>query len=80
MHGRISPIRGCNPCGYTMKMSSRYHKLLIYDVKLTTKIDGLGPFNLDMLALIYVTGAVSLDCFCCWLYKIRPEHVCPWHT
>ena len=31
--------------GYTMKMSSRYHRLLIYYVKRTTKIDGMGPFN-----------------------------------
>ena len=45
MHGRISPRRACNPCGYTMKMSSRYHRLLIYDVKRTTKIDGMGPFK-----------------------------------
>ena len=28
-----------------MKMSSRYHRLLIYDVKRTTKIDGMGPFK-----------------------------------
>ena len=27
------PRRSCNPCGYTMKMSSRYHRLLIYDEK-----------------------------------------------
>ena len=33
MHCPISPRRTCNPCGYTMKMSSRYHSLLIYDVK-----------------------------------------------
>ena len=33
MHCRISPRSMCNPCGYTMKMSSRYHRLLIYDVK-----------------------------------------------
>ena len=26
------PRRVCNPCGYTMKMNSRYHRLLIYDV------------------------------------------------
>ena len=47
MHGRISPRRACNPCGYTMKMSSRYHRLLIYDVKRITKIDGMGPANLN---------------------------------
>ena len=45
MHCQISPRRACNPCGYTMKMSSRYHRLLIYDVKRITKIDGMGPFN-----------------------------------
>ena len=41
MHGRISPRRGCNPCGFTMKMSSRYHRLCIYDVKRNTGIDGI---------------------------------------
>ena len=33
MHGRISPTRACNPRGYTMKMSFKYERLLIYDVK-----------------------------------------------
>ena len=37
MHGQISLKRMCNPCGYLMKMSSRYHRLLIYDVERTTK-------------------------------------------
>ena len=61
MHGRISPRRMCNPCAYTMLMSSRYHaytmlmisryhRLLIYDVKCTTKIDGMGPFNVSVSA------------------------------
>ena len=27
-------------------MSSMYHRLLNYDVKRTTKIDGMGPFNI----------------------------------
>ena len=45
MHEQISPRRACNPCGYTMKMSSRYNRLLIYGVKRTTKTDGMGPFN-----------------------------------
>ena len=51
MHGRISPRRTSNPCGYTMKMSSRYHRLLIYDVKITTgtKIDGMGPLMIKMI-------------------------------
>ena len=42
---RISPRRMCNPCGYTMKMSSSYHRLLIYDVKRNSEMDGMGPFN-----------------------------------
>ena len=34
----------------TMKMSSRYHNLLIYDVKRRpTNIDGMGPFNIQFL-------------------------------
>ena len=45
MHCQISPRRVCNPCGYTMKMSSIYHRLLIYDVKRTTNTDGMGPFK-----------------------------------
>ena len=46
MHCRTSPKRSCNSYGSnTMKISSRYHRLLIYDVKRTTKIDGMGPFN-----------------------------------
>ena len=45
MHCQISPRTACNICGDTMKMSSRYHRLLIYDVKCTTKIDGMGPFK-----------------------------------
>ena len=45
MHCRISPRSSCNPCGYTMKISSRYHRPLIYDIKRITKIDGMGPFN-----------------------------------
>ena len=35
MYGQILPRRTCNTNGYTMKMSSRYHRLLIYDVKRT---------------------------------------------
>ena len=33
MHCQISPGKSCNPCDYTMKISSMYHELLIYDVK-----------------------------------------------
>ena len=42
---QISPRKMCNPCDYAMKISCRYHRLLIYHVKRTTKIDGMGPFN-----------------------------------
>ena len=45
MHCQILPKMTCNPCGNTMKISCSYHRLLIYDVKRTTKIDGMGPFN-----------------------------------
>ena len=45
MHCRISPRKTCNPCGCTVKISSRYHRLLIYDGKRTTKIDGMGTFK-----------------------------------
>ena len=44
-HCQISSKRMCKPCSYTMKMSSRYHWLLTYDLKRTTKIDSMGPFN-----------------------------------
>ena len=42
---KISPITTCNPGGYTVKISRWYHGLLIYDVKRTAKIDGMGPFK-----------------------------------
>ena len=42
---QISPRGLCNPCGYTMKMSPRYHGILIFDVKRTTTTEGMGPFN-----------------------------------
>ena len=45
MHSQFSPRRSCSPCGYTMKISSCYHRLLIYDVKRTTTLDGMGPFK-----------------------------------
>ena len=45
MHCQISPRKTCNPCGCTMKISSRCHRLLFYEVKRTTRIDGMGPFN-----------------------------------
>ena len=43
------PIVAFSKNATIMKMSSRYHWLLIYDVKLTTKIDGMGPFNIVTL-------------------------------
>ena len=44
-HCRILPIITCRPCGFTMKISSRGHRLLNYIVKRNSKTDGLGPFN-----------------------------------
>ena len=58
MHCRFSPRRTCNPRCYTMKISSRYHRLLIYDVKRTTKIDGMGPFKHN--DIYSVTGYLKL--------------------
>ena len=49
IHCRFSLRKTCNPCGNTMKTSSRYHVLLSYDVKRTTKIDGMGPFKTNVL-------------------------------
>ena len=49
MHCRISPGT-CNPCGYTMKIGCRHHRLLIHDVKRTTKIDSMGPFNFKAIS------------------------------
>ena len=51
MHGRISPRKSCNPCGNTMEISSGYLMLLIYDVKRTIKINGMGPFNSLLLQM-----------------------------
>ena len=45
IHCRISPRRTCNPCGNTMKISSRYHRLLIYDVKRNSEIDVWVPLK-----------------------------------
>ena len=45
IHCQISPRRVCNRCGCTMKISCRYHRYLIYEVKTTTKIDGMDPFK-----------------------------------
>ena len=42
---QISPRRTCKPVGYKTKISSRYHGLLIYDVKRTRNIDGMVPFK-----------------------------------
>ena len=45
MHCTFLPRRTCNPCGYRTKMSSVYHRRLIYDVKRTSKIESMGPFK-----------------------------------
>ena len=46
---KILPRRACISCGFTKIMSSRYHRLLIYDVKRTTKIDGMGSFKVHVM-------------------------------
>ena len=33
------------PCGFTMKISSRGYRYLIYIVKRNTKTDGIGPYK-----------------------------------
>ena len=45
IHLQISPRRTCRLCGFTMTISSRGHRLLIYILKIHTKTDGMGPFN-----------------------------------
>ena len=60
MHCRISPRITCNPCGHTKKIILRYHRLLIYDVKRTTKIDGMGPFKFIEDSLISTEAMFSL--------------------
>ena len=58
----MSPRRMCNPCGCTMKIISRYYnRLLIYDVKRTTKIDGMGPLKLSL----YTGYMKMLNIFVC---------------
>ena len=42
------PEERANPCGFTIKMSSTYHRLLIYDVKRTTKIDSMGMYHQNL--------------------------------
>ena len=34
---------------FTMKISCRCHRLLIYDMKETIKLDGMGPLNCHSL-------------------------------
>ena len=45
IHCLISLSRTCRPCGFTMTISSRGHRRLIYIVKRNTKTDGMGPFK-----------------------------------
>ena len=43
-----------------MKVSSMYHRLLIYDVKSTTKIEGMGPFNKKLIFLLADSDIILL--------------------
>ena len=56
MHCQISPRRTCNPCGYT-KISSMYHRLLIYDAKHMVWVPLL------KLNLKICTSLVTIDAF-----------------
>ena len=50
----------CNPCGFTIENSYRYHGLLINNVKRTTKIDGMGPFNLSLRLSANLSAALCV--------------------
>ena len=45
MHEGISPRRNVQPLWFYNEISSRYQGLSLYDVKRSTKIDGMGPFK-----------------------------------
>ena len=60
-----------------MKMSSRYHRLLIYDVKRTTKIDGMGPFKFQSRYdenNIGIVPTVMMDSNTGLLIRVRLRH------
>ena len=44
IHYELHP-KECTSCDFTMEITSRYHRLFIYDVKRNTKIEGMGPTN-----------------------------------
>ena len=45
-----------------MRISSRYHRLFIFDVKRTTKIDGMGPFKLGEIFTVFHFAGYRMDC------------------
>ena len=53
MHCQTLTRGMCNLCGYTKKMSSGYCRLLSYDVKRNTKIDGMGTFKKNINFKVY---------------------------
>ena len=56
------------PCCFTVKISPRGHKLLIYIVKRNTKTDGMGPFK---ILLVLTFGIISDDFFALILVEFR---------
>ena len=77
MHWQISPRRTCNPCGYTMKMIYRYQSLLIYNVKITTKIDGMGhSMTLTLGTQVYTNMCTSYYVLYIYTYGAT-NHVIP---
>ena len=61
IHCRISLRRTCRPCGFTIEVSSRGHRLLIYFVKRITEIDGKDP----LLYYFFFKICYGLRLSCC---------------
>ena len=59
---QISPRRTCNPCGSTMLISSRYHRLLTNNVKVkkNSKKDNMGPLKTCFKKVYYLMKKIYL--------------------
>ena len=59
-----------------MIISSRYHWLLIYDVKRTTKIDGMGPFKYSNgNKYVVIHSPISLKAKVSFCYKLVTDDI-----
>ena len=72
MHCRIAPRRTCYPCGSTMKIGSRYHRILIHYVKRTTKMYGMGPSEIRVLKFLIIVQ-IHLNLICIFRRKACEE-------